>query len=130
MDDVIVAALEKIYQGEPRDPACLAAYVRGICTNLAKRPDPTTHQGSAVDFDQISDHALSAEEKMISQERAHTVRTVLNDLKPRDRLVLIDLFYHELHRDEVCRKYDVTREQLRLILFRARGRFQKKWLPN
>jgi hypothetical protein len=35
-----------------------------------------------------------------------------------------------MDRDAVCEKYAVTREQLRLILFRARGRFQKRWMPN
>ncbi len=40
MEDVLAAALEKIMNGEPRDPSCLAAYVGGICANLAKRPDP------------------------------------------------------------------------------------------
>jgi hypothetical protein len=35
-----------------------------------------------------------------------------------------------MDRDAVCEKYAVTPEQLRLILFRARGRFQKRWMPN
>ena len=106
MDDVMAAAMEKILAGEPRDPACLAA---------------------DFNFDQISDRALTAEEQMILQEKARNVRSVLTTLKSRDRLILIDLFFNELHRDEVCRKYNVSREQLRLILFRARARFQKKW---
>ncbi len=129
-DEVMAAALEKILNGEPRDPSCLAAYVRGICANLTKRPDPTAQQGVDFNVDQLSDRAASAEEAMISQERARTVRRVLTSLKPRDRLILVDLFYNEMDRDEVCRKYHVSREQLRLILFRARARFQKRWLPN
>ena len=127
MDDVMAAAMEKILAGEPRDPACLAAYVRAICTNLAKRADPNPNQAADFNFDQISDRALTAEEQMILQEKARNVRSVLTTLKSRDRLILIDLFFNELHRDEVCRKYNVSREQLRLILFRARARFQKKW---
>jgi RNA polymerase sigma factor (sigma-70 family) len=130
MDDIMTAALEKILNGEPRDPACLAAYIRGICANLIKRPDPNTQYGTDVNFDQISDQALSAEEVLICQERARTVHSVLTSLKTRDRLILVDLFFNELDRDDVCRKYDVSRDQLRLILFRARGRFQKKWMPN
>jgi len=129
-DEIMAAALEKILNGEPRDPACLAAYVRGICSNLAKRPVSANRKGTDVNLDHLSDDSLSAEEEMISQETARTVRTVLTTLRPRDRNVLIDLFYNELDRDEVCRKHSVNREQLRLILFRARGRFQKKWLPN
>ena len=130
MDDVMAAALEKILNGEPRDPSCLAAYVRGICANLTKRPNTSASQHSDFDFEQISDHSRSAEEDLISRERARTVRSVLTSLKTRDRLILVDLFYNDLHRDQVCLKYKVSREQLRLILFRARARFQKKWPPT
>jgi RNA polymerase sigma factor (sigma-70 family) len=129
MDDVMAAALEKILNGEPRDPSCLAAYVRGICANLAKRPTLISNTGE-INFEQISDRSRSAEEELISRERAHTVRSVLTSLKPRDRLILVDLFYNDLHRDQVCLKYKVNREQLRLILFRARARFQKRWPPK
>jgi RNA polymerase sigma factor (sigma-70 family) len=131
MDEIMAAAMEKILAGEPRDPSCLAAYIRGICTNLARHPDPNSHPTSAAfNLDHLSDRALSAEEQLISKETARTVRMVLTSLKPRDRHILTDLFYNDLDRREVCRKYNVNREQLRLILFRARGRFQKKWLPN
>ncbi len=129
-DEIMAAALEKILSGEPRDPACLAAYVRGICSHLAKRPVSPNQNGTEVNLEQISDDSLSAEQELISEETARTVRTVLTTLRPRDRDVLIDLFYNELDREEVCRKHSVNREQLRLILFRARGRFQKKWVPN
>ncbi len=93
-------------------------------------PIPSTNHNSDFDFDHISDRALTAEEQMISKERARSVRAVLTSLKSRDRLILVDLFYNDLEREEVCRKYKVSREQLRLILFRARGRFQKKWIPK
>jgi RNA polymerase sigma factor (sigma-70 family) len=126
MDDVMAAALEKILNGEPRNPACLAAYVRGICANLARRPNASSKQ-SDINFELVSDHARSAEEDLISREKARAVRAVLTSLKSRDRLILVDLFYNDLHRDQVCLKYKVNREQLRLILFRARARFQKKW---
>lgn len=129
MDDVMAAALEKILNGEPRDPSCLAAYVRGICANLARRPNASSKQ-SDLNFEQLSDQSRSAEDELIARERARTVRSVLTSLKDRDRLILIDLFYNDLHRDQVCVKYKVNREQLRLILFRARARFQKKWPPK
>ena len=129
-DDVMAAALEKILNGEPRDPSCLAAYVRRICENLCKRPALSLQQSAGFNFDNLSDQSRSAEEEMICQEKARTVRMVLTSLRPRDRLILVDLFYNEIDRDEVCRKHNVNREQLRLILFRARGRFQKRWLPN
>lgn len=126
LNDVMAAAFEKIKDGEPRNPANLPAYVRGICSNLAKKSDPLA-QVAEVDFETLTDRARTAEEELISRENAHSIRSVLTSLRPRDRRILIDLFYHDVARDAVCRKYKVTRKQLRLIIFRARGRFQKRW---
>jgi RNA polymerase sigma factor (sigma-70 family) len=126
IDEVMAAAIEKILLGQPRDPANLAAYVRAIGANLAGKPR-LVNCGIDFNFERISDPSLTAEERILNEERAKTVRTVLQTLKPRDRHILVDLFYNELEREEVCRKYAVTREQLRLVLFRARGRFQEKW---
>jgi hypothetical protein len=49
-----------------------------------------------------------------------------------DSNVLFDLLYKGLRRDEVCERYAaLTRVQLRMILFHARQRFQKRWRePN
>jgi RNA polymerase sigma factor (sigma-70 family) len=129
IDEVMAVAIQKILSGEPRDAACLASYIRGICGNLAKKPKYNSY-GVEINFDKLSDDALTVEEQMLAKERARIVRTVLITLKDRDRDVLVDLFYNELARSEVCDKYGVTREQLRLILFRARGRFQEQWLRN
>src|SRR5450631_1165775 len=62
-DEIMAAALEKILNGEPRDPACLAAYVRGICANLAKRPVSANRKGTDVNLEHLSDDSLSAEEE-------------------------------------------------------------------
>jgi RNA polymerase sigma factor (sigma-70 family) len=126
IDEVMAAAMQKILSGEPRDATCLAAYVRGICANLTKKPNPTNH-GVDLNFEQLSDRTPSAEERLLAEERARTVRAVLVTLKPRDHDTLVDLFYNDLTRNEVCEKYGVSREQLRLVLFRARTRFQEKW---
>jgi len=126
IDEVMAAAMEKILLGQPRDPANLAAYVRAIAANLAGKPR-VANCAADFNFDRISDPSRTAEERILEEERAKTVRTVLKNLKPRDRDILVDLFYNELDREEVCRKYAIKRDQLRLVLFRARGRFQEKW---
>jgi RNA polymerase sigma factor (sigma-70 family) len=129
IDSVMTAALEKILNGNPRDAACLAAYITGICANLTKRALRPSFNNIGADPDeiQIANGENNAEEKLLSRERAEGVRRVLGTLGMRDRGVLVDLFYHDTERDEVCRKYRVTRQTLRLIVFRARRRFQSTW---
>jgi RNA polymerase sigma factor (sigma-70 family) len=129
IDEVMAVAIQRILSGEPRDASSLAAYVRGICANIARKPKHNSH-GVDINFDKLSDDSLTAEERMLAQERARSVRRILVKLKHRDRDVLVDLFYNDLARGEVCDKYGVSREQLRLILFRARGRFQEQWTKH
>ena len=128
-DKVMATALENIFRGQPRDANRLVAYVYGICSNLTKtemRPRLKLDQ-SITRQEQIRDGAQTVEEKLLKEERASAVDAVLRKLSRRDQAVLRDVFYFELEREEVCRKHQVTREQLRLILFRARRRFQEEW---
>jgi RNA polymerase sigma-70 factor, ECF subfamily len=130
IDDVMTAALKSILRGEPKHATHLPAYIRGICSNLTKkemRPRPD-HHGVDLNIERISDPGKTIEQSLLEQERAKAVREVLNTLSSRDRNLLTELFYNELGRDEICDKYGVTREQLRLSLYHARRRFQKKWL--
>jgi RNA polymerase sigma factor (sigma-70 family) len=128
IDKVMTAALERILRGEPRDATRLVAYVYGICSNLTKtamRPGLKRELDLAPDC--LCDGGQSAEERLLAKEKAKAVRNVLDTLNRNDRAVLIDICCHEIPRDEVCRTYNVTREHLRLILFRARRKFQREW---
>jgi RNA polymerase sigma factor (sigma-70 family) len=129
IDTAITAAYTKISAGQPRQAARLQAYVTGICVNLTRLAlRPTFNQpGADVDSVQMADTSRNAEETLMSQERAHEVRKVLATLPARDRQILIALFCQGKHRDEVCQAFGLGREQLRLILFRARKRFQENW---
>jgi RNA polymerase sigma factor (sigma-70 family) len=129
VDEVMAAAIAKILRGEPRDATRSSAYIRGICSNLARssmRPSAKMID-VPLDFDRMANPERNAEEKMIQSERAAATAKVLDALNARDREILLDLFYRELPRDEVCHKHGVTRDQLRLLLFRARQKFQECW---
>ena len=76
-------------------------------------------------MDLFENGAKTAEKRLLAKEKAGIVTKVLSALKQRDRNVLLDFFYNELSHDEVCKRHSVTREQLRLILFHARRRFQE-----
>jgi RNA polymerase sigma factor (sigma-70 family) len=132
IDEVMTAAISKILRGQPREAGRLPAYIRGICSNLAKnsmRPSANFAEAS-LDFDRMATPGETAEERLIANERGEAAANVLRVLHPRDRDILLDLFYRDVPRDEVCAKHNVTREQLRLLLFRARQRFQECWVQS
>jgi RNA polymerase sigma factor (sigma-70 family) len=129
VDDVMAAVIEKVMSGEPREAACLPGYVRGICANLQKREIKSHAKYEVVDLDlnRLSGSAESPEESALNREKASAVWRVIEGLRVRHRNVLLDVHYYGLDRDEACQKYGVTREQLKLILFHARRKFQKEW---
>jgi RNA polymerase sigma factor (sigma-70 family) len=129
VDDVMAAVIEKVMAGEPRDAACLPAYVRGICANLQKREirSHSKYEVVDLDLDRFSGNAESPEETVLDREKASAVWKVIEGLRVRHRNVLLDVHYYGLDRDETCQKYGITRDQLKLILFHARRKFQKEW---
>jgi RNA polymerase sigma factor (sigma-70 family) len=129
VDEVLSAAIEKIMQGEPRDPSALPGYVRGICINVIKKVIRNRSREERVDLniDRISGKWKTPEEAILERDTAEKVRRVMSVLRPRHQQILLALFFHGLRRDEVCEIYGVTRAQLRLILFHARCKFQKEW---
>jgi RNA polymerase sigma factor (sigma-70 family) len=130
IDEVMFAAITNIMRGQPRDASSLASYVRGVCSNLKNRTIKNRLRSGeeSVDFDRIAARGETAEDRLQKKDNVRDVQAVLRELSERDRNVLTDLFYNELTRDEVCGKYaPLTRVQLRMILFHARQRFQKRW---
>jgi RNA polymerase sigma factor (sigma-70 family) len=129
VDEVMAAALLNILQGKPEKASHLPAYIYGICSNVtrvAMRPRAGVEAPQA-DFDHFPACASTTLERLQQAELAQAVQSVLSTLGPRDREVLLDLFYQGLTRVEVSEKHGMTRGQLRMILFQALKRFKKKW---
>jgi RNA polymerase sigma factor (sigma-70 family) len=130
VDEVMAAVIERIMAGEPRDAGLLTAYVRAVCANFIKKEIKVIHprdERGDLDLDKISGQGRTPEEIARAKEKAKAVWDALGALRLRDRNVLIDLFYYELDRDEVCKKYGKTRDQVKMILYHARRRFQDNW---
>ena len=130
LGEVLVAIVENIKRGRPENPSCLPGYVLNTCQNkvLEAIRNLTNERTSAgADCDVFPLHAKSPQQQVLAAEEAVEIQHVLGKLKQRDQDVLLAVFYHRMDRDEICKKYSVTREQLKMILCRARQRFQKKW---
>ena len=65
----------------------------------------------------------------VAQSRAKAVEHVMARLSPLERGILMELFYNENDRQAVCKKYQLSREQLKLAIFRAKTKLRKAWLP-
>ena len=107
-------------------PDRLGAYVNSICTHVMLEGFRGDGRYKAVGEAQLdrADPSMDIEKSMLSAERQSMVRTVLYALAPKDRVLLTEVFLEERDKDEVCTRHGVDRQYLRVMLFRALGRFR------
>ncbi|MBV8071371.1 MAG: sigma-70 family RNA polymerase sigma factor [Acidobacteriaceae bacterium] len=127
--DVFVAALERIDQGEPSEPGKLPGYIAGICRNVIYRTlqDKAHNQTTDIDCFDCPDSRPSAETRMVNQSEIKQVQKILRGLRRRDREVLVRIIYYGQDRRQIARQLGVTQDHLRLVLQRALHRFRDKW---
>src|SRR5215468_11879766 len=113
-------------------PERLGAFVNSVCQNLlceVYRSKSRTDYGSSDQLEVLDDGA-SPEWALVNEERKCQVRKVLQDLPAKDRELLRMVFYDEADKDEICRRFGVDREYLRVLVHRAKARFRKELLER
>jgi hypothetical protein len=72
---------------------------------------------------EVVDPGDDPEEQMVTAERKLMVREILEKLSAKDRKLLQRVLEQE-DKDTLCREFHVDRNYLRVLLYRARIRFQ------
>lgn len=131
-DDIAQETLFRVLRIVRENPASIAhpdrlgPFVNSVCSNVileGYRGDGRFHPASEFHLNR-ADPSMDAERSMLSAERQVMVRKVLYAMAPKDRLLLTEVFLEEQDKDEVCMRRGVGREYLRVMLFRALGRFR------
>lgn len=107
-------------------PERFGAFVNSVCNNVmlesgrkaAKNPD------AGDDPPEIHDKSVDLERSLITSERQNIVRKILDELSQKDRDILRMVFFEEADREEICQRLNVEPGHLRVLLHRAKGRFQ------
>jgi len=113
-------------RGGLQSPERLGAFVLSVCNNVmfeALRAEGRASQ-MPENAPEPPDEREDAEAALVTEERKTTVRTVLATMPAKDRDLLSSVFLEEIDKDEVCRRYKVDRQYLRVLLHRARNRFR------
>jgi RNA polymerase sigma-70 factor (ECF subfamily) len=128
-------AIEKLRQGELRNPESLAEFILGIARNKASQFDQQAERFVNEDPDALAaipDPAPSQLDEMLQRDEAALVQQVISELPlARDREVIIRFYLEEEDKDRICADLNLTRAQFTLVLHRARERFEqlyKKWV--
>jgi RNA polymerase sigma-70 factor, ECF subfamily len=109
-------------------PERLGAFVNSVCNNvfleyLRSRSDVSVDtEGNAPD---PADTRDDAEATLVSEEHKKVVEQVLAELPRKDERILRTVLLDERDKAEVCEDLHITRENLRVLLHRAKLRFRE-----
>ena len=117
--------------GVLRQPEKLGAFVNTVCNNVlfehyraSSRVDSLDDEGQP----ELPATGMDALGHVAAEQLKTKVKEILVDLPPRDRDLLKAVFLEERDRDEVCQAFEVDREDLRVLLFRAKQEFKSEYL--
>jgi RNA polymerase sigma-70 factor (ECF subfamily) len=126
--ETFVRVLTTIRQrGGPDAPGALGAFVNSVCNNVLfelyrvqKRHVPLDDQ----EHEETPDPDATVDTQLEARQHHTQVRKTLASLPSKEKQLLQWLFFEELDKDEVCRRLNVNRNYLRVLLHRAKQRFR------
>jgi RNA polymerase sigma-70 factor (ECF subfamily) len=114
---------------ELREPRKLGAFVNSICNRVLMEYYRAEGRTEALsdDASEIPDQADTAG-ALDTARNVQRVRRVLESMPERDAEILKAVFLEEGDKDEICRRFDVDRDYLRVLLHRAKEKFKAYYL--
>jgi len=76
------------------------------------------------DAHHMADRRVNPEKDAVTSQRKQIVRGILDELPEKDRLILRAVFLEEADKDQVCERFQVTRDYLRVLVHRAKLKFR------
>jgi RNA polymerase sigma-70 factor (ECF subfamily) len=124
--ETLLRVLRNLRSGVIEHPERFGAYVNSVCSNVMLEQFRGDSRWSQLSEDgpEPESGESGVESSMLQDERRDLVRQALDELPVKDRRLLHRIFLDEEDKDAVCQEFGVTREHLRVLLHRARGRLR------
>jgi RNA polymerase sigma-70 factor, ECF subfamily len=102
------------------------ALVNSICKNVLRENSRESYKNQPLEDGHLetADKVIDLEHAYISTQTKGQVRSVLDQLAPRDRDLLRSVFLEESDKDDVCQRLGVDRNYLRVLVHRAKEQFR------
>ena len=119
--------------GGIQSPGGFGAFVNTVCNNVlfemyrahSKTTPLEEEVGAAIPAPGVDAETAAG----LDEDRAQ-VRTVMESLPHKERQLLHWLFFEECDKDEVCRRLNIDRNYLRVLLHRAKQRFKAEFVSS
>jgi RNA polymerase sigma-70 factor, ECF subfamily len=108
-------------------PERLGAYVHSVCINVMMEllRASTRHPPIPEEAQNLADGRAGTETGVVTRERKELVRTILATLSDNDQKIIRAVFLEEAEKDEICKRFQVDRDYLRVLVHRAKNRFRE-----
>lgn len=123
--DTFLRVLAAVRNGTVAHPERFGAYVNSVCDNvvLEKYREHARHRHLDVDAMDVPDGKTNLESMLLRKEKKKIVADILAQLPVKKRNILRALIYEQLDRSELCARFKVKNDYLRVLLFRAKEDF-------
>ena len=134
IEDVQQETLARVFRGiaERRiaQPERLGAFVNAVCANVLREHYRSTCREipSTDSFEDGIPAPTTSRDALAQVQLQQEVRQILAGLSKKDRALMKAMFLEERDKDEVCREFGVSREYLRVLLYRAKQSFKARYL--
>lgn len=117
--------LTAVESGTVLYPERFGAYVNAVCDKviLEKYREFARNQHLDLDGIDVPDSNTNLEATVLRREKKKIVAEVLAELSPKKRNILRALIYEQLDREQMCERFGVNGDYLRVLLFRAKEDF-------
>ena len=127
VQETFTRVLHAVRNGSLRDADRFPAFLISVCENVLREDtragarllpsEPERLERVATEDPEAQAHA---------RQTLQAAREVLDTLSARDREILELVLVLQADKDEVCKRFGVTRDHLRVLLHRAKERFSKR----
>jgi RNA polymerase sigma-70 factor, ECF subfamily len=125
--ETLLRVLRYFHSGKTLDnPERLPSFVYSVCHNVTLEMIRTKDRYRQMGDQNAepADERIDPELVLVTSERKRLVLETLAQLSERDREVLRLAILEEVDKAEVCRRFNVSEDYLRVLLHRARLRFR------
>lgn len=128
--DTFIALAKKIREGALREPAALLKYARTILERMIVDIHLERRKWRAdVDFDYLAlthaDQAPTPDKAYESSTRADVMKRALQQLRPKEREILVRFYIQEEDQEKIRREMNLTHTQYRLLKSRSKSKLEQ-----
>jgi len=131
--ETFVRFFAALHAGKIQQPDRLGAYVNSMCNYVLNEQYRSGARTDSLD-DEAGQEFPATGMDLVSilavREMEKKVREIIEKMPERDRRLLREIFLDERDKDDVCRDFGVSREYLRVLLYRAKQEFKALYLKD